>query len=147
MPEDESQSLVPPNQVPTECDVPAPGMPGSAECMFKKLMAHIADFEKRLTPEQEVGAMFVNFGNQSLYINGLGFHGNDMILFYGMSDKGEPVKILQHVSQTNVLLTVKKRYRKHEKPKRIGFVSDDMERIGPQKTSLDEPEEGSGASG
>ena len=100
-------------------------------------MAHIADFETNLTQEQEVGATFVSFGAKPMYITGIGFHGNDMILFYGMSDKGEPVKIMQHVSQTNVLLTAKQRFSKDQPASRIGFRAEDLETMGPQKSSLD----------
>lgn len=133
--DDESKSLVPQTDALTECDVSGAESALSAECMYKKLLAHIADFESHLTPEQEVGATFVTFGNQPIYINGIGYHGGDMIIFFAMSDQGEPIKIMQHVSQTNVLLTVKQRYSKHKKPKRIGFISEDLDQVGPQKVS------------
>ncbi len=135
---EDSKSLIPPNpSLTVACDIPIPGVPSAAECMFKKLMAHIAEFETNLTPDQEVGATFVSFGDKPIYITGIGFHGNDMILFFGMSDKGEPVKIMQHVSQTNVLLTAKKRFSPDKPAKRIGFVAEDLDAIGPRKTSLD----------
>lgn len=46
------------------CDIPVPGIPSGAECMYKKLMAHIADFESSLMPDQEVGASMVSFGHE-----------------------------------------------------------------------------------
>ena len=79
-----------------------PGIPSAAECMFKKLMAHIADFERSLNPDQEVGASMVSFGDKPFYISGIGYHGNDMIIFYGATPQGQPVKLMQHVTQTNV---------------------------------------------
>ena len=82
------------------CDLPVPGVPSAAECMFKKLMAHIADFESSLMPDQEVGATMVAFGDKPFYISGIGYHGNDMIIFYGASMTGQPVKLMQHVTQT-----------------------------------------------
>jgi len=141
MADDESKSLVPQTDELTECDVSGAESALSAECMYKKLLAHIADFESQLTPEQEVGATFVTFGNLSIYINGIGYHGGDMIIFFGMNDKGEPIKLMQHISQTNVMLTVKQRYPKHKKPKRIGFISEDIESVGPEKISRFEDDE------
>ncbi len=57
------------------CDIPIPGVPSAAECMFKKLMAHIADFEKGLNKDQEVGASMVSFGDRPFYIGGIGYQG------------------------------------------------------------------------
>ncbi len=53
---EENQSPVPSPNLMVACDIPIPGIPSAAECMFKKLMAHIADFERVLNPDQEVGA-------------------------------------------------------------------------------------------
>ena len=118
------------------CDIPIPGVPSAAECMFKKLMAHIADFELGLNKDQEVGASMVSFGDRPFYIGGIGYHGNDMIIFYGASPSGEPVKLMQHVTQTNVMLTVMARREDHEEAKRIGFRSDDLIKLGAEKSSL-----------
>ena len=122
------------------CDIPIPGVPSAAECMFKKLMAHIADFESSLMPDQEVGASMVSFGDKPFYISGIGFHGNDMIIFYGASMTGEPVKLMQHVTQTNVMLTVMVRREEHKEAKRIGFHSEDLMKLGEEKSSLSSPE-------
>jgi len=105
--------------------------------MFKKLMAHIADFERVLNPDQEVGASMVSFGDKPFYISGIGYHGNDMIIFYGASTTGEPVKLMQHVTQTNVMLTVMVRQKDHKQAKRIGFRSEDLLKLGAEKSSLD----------
>lgn len=108
--------------------------------MFKKLMAHIADFELGLNKDQEVGASMVSFGDRPFYIGGIGYHGNDMIIFYGASPSGEPVKLMQHVTQTNVMLTVMARQKDHKEAKRIGFRSEDLLKLGEEKSSLSSPE-------
>jgi hypothetical protein len=105
--------------------------------MFKKLMAHIADFERGLNKDQEVGASMVSFGDKPFYIGGIGYHGNDMIIFYGTSTRGQPIKLMQHVTQTNVMLTIMARRKGHKVPKRIGFRSEDLARLGEEKSSLD----------
>ncbi|MCH7500992.1 MAG: hypothetical protein IH886_13480, partial [Nitrospinae bacterium] len=73
---EENQSPVPIPNLTVACDIPIPGVPSAAECMFKKLMAHIADFERGLNKDQEVGASMVSFGDKPFYIGGIGYHGN-----------------------------------------------------------------------
>ena len=136
---EENRSPVPSPNIVTPCDVPVPGIPSAAECMFKKLMAHIADFEKGLNKDQEVGASMVSFGDRPFYIGGIGYHGNDMIIFYGASPSGEPVKLMQHVTQTNVMLTVMARQKDHKEAKRIGFRSEDLLKLGEEQSSLSSP--------
>ncbi|MCZ6540216.1 MAG: DUF6173 family protein [Nitrospinae bacterium] len=134
---EENQSPVPIPNLTVACDIPIPGVPSAAECMFKKLMAHIADFERGLNKDQEVGASMVSFGDKPFYIGGIGYHGNDMIIFYGTSTKGQPIKLMQHVTQTNVMLTIMVRRKGHKVPKRIGFRSEDLARLGEEKSSMD----------
>ncbi len=134
---EDNRSPVPIPNLTVPCDEPIPGIPSPAECMFKKLMAHIADFERVLNPDQEVGASMVSFGDKPFYISGIGYHGNDMIIFYGASTTGEPVKLMQHVTQTNVMLTVMVRQKDHKQAKRIGFRSEDLLKLGEAKSSLD----------
>lgn len=123
------------------CDLPVPGIPSAAECMYKKLMAHIADFESSLMPDQEVGASMVSFGDKPFYISGIGYHGNDMIIFYGATPEGQPVKLMQHVTQTNVMLTTLAKRKDHKEAKRIGFRSEDLEKLGEEGSSLTPGEE------
>ena len=124
------------------CDIPVPGIPSAAECMYKKLMAHIAEFESVLHPDQEVGASMVSFGDKPFYISGIGYHGNDMIIFYGASLDGEPVKLMQHVTQTNVMLTTMVKRKDHKEAKRIGFRSKDLAKLGMESSSLSPEESG-----
>ena len=131
------QPLIPIPNLTVACDIPIPGVPSAAECMFKKLMAHIADFERVLNPDQEVGASMVSFGDKPFYITGIGYHGNDMIIFYGAATTGEPIKLMQHVTQTNVMLTVMVRQKDHKEAKRIGFRSEDLIKLGVENSSLE----------
>ena len=82
----------------------------------------------------------VSFGDKPFYISGIGYHGNDMIIFYGTSKEGEPVKLMQHVTQTNVMLTTMDKRKEHKKAKRIGFRSEDLAQLGEEKSSLSSPE-------
>ena len=133
----EDQHPVPSPNLTVSCDVPVPEVPSAAECMYKKLMAHIADFESSLMPDQEVGASIVSFGDKPFYISGIGYHGNDMIIFYGASMTGQPIKLMQHVTQTNVMLTVMTKQKEHKEAKRIGFRSEDLMKLGAESSSLE----------
>ena len=79
----------------------------------------------------------VSFGAKPFYIGGIVYHGNDMIIFYGTSTRGQPIKLMQHVTQTNVMLTIMVRRKGHKVPKRIGFRSEDLARLGEEKSSMD----------
>ncbi len=136
----DQQPPVPSPNLTVACDIPIPGIPSAAECMFKKLMAHIADFERVLNPDQEVGASMVSFGDKPFYISGIGYHGNDMIIFYGATPTGQPVKLMQHVTQTNVMLTTMAKRKDHKEAKRIGFRSKDLAQLGEEKSSISSPE-------
>jgi len=57
---DDPKSLIPPTpKLTVACDIPIPGVPSAAECMFKKLMAHIAEFETIIGTEFESGHKLV----------------------------------------------------------------------------------------
>lgn len=90
-----------------------------AQWMYKRLVEHINDFEEKLDKEHEIGARMVNLSGQSFYIEDMGFHGPDLVMFYGTNGENEPVQLLQHVSQVNVLLIAMK--KRHDRAKRIGF--------------------------
>ena len=63
-----------------------------------------------------------------------------MIIFYGATPQGQPVKLMQHVTQTNVMLTVMAKQKEHKEAKRIGFRSEDLIKLGEEKSSLSSPE-------
>ncbi|HSV81530.1 MAG TPA: DUF6173 family protein [Ramlibacter sp.] len=95
-----------------------------AKWMFERLVAYIKQFETRLDQEHEIGARLVSFGaNLTFHIQDMGYYGPDMIVFYGKNDSGEPVQLIQHVSQLSVLLVAVR--KQQPQPRRIGFILDD----------------------
>jgi len=107
-PETLSFSAVPPNISP-------------AQSMFKRLQKQILDFEAKLNDDQEIAVRLVSFSDsQVFHIQGMGYHGPDIITFVAVSPEGEHVQLIQHVSQLNVLLIAAKKLG--PKPQRIGFV-------------------------
>lgn len=87
-----------------------------------RLVEWINDFDRELDAEHEVGVRLVTFGQAvTFHIDGLGYANPSLIVFYGVSEDGDPVELIQHVSQISVLLTKMPR-RDPNRPKgRIGF--------------------------
>lgn len=96
-----------------------------AESMYERLCIEIKNFQDELDDTQEVGASLVSFNNNSVFhISTLGFHGKDMIIFYGLNNEGQKVRLLQHISQLNVLLIAVPRLDETKPAHRIGFLTD-----------------------
>lgn len=97
-----------------------------AEWMYERLKKYIKEFEAQLDEDHEVGAHLVSFGHElTFHIQDIGYHGPDMITFYGRNDKGEDVQLIQHTSQLSVLLVAMR--KQQAQPRRIGFVLDQKE--------------------
>jgi hypothetical protein len=91
-----------------------------AEWAYERLVRSINDFEEKLDNDHEVGGRMVNFGNhRTFHIEDLGFWGPDFVKFYGSDEEGQPLELIQHISQVSVLLVSLKKVS--EKPRRIGF--------------------------
>ncbi len=92
-----------------------------ASWMYERVCRQIIDFEKSLKPDEELGGRFVNAPHEGVvHVEDVGYWGPDMLIFHGTDNSGRPVQLLQHYSQTSVLLcTVPK---KDDQAKRIGFV-------------------------
>ena len=83
----------------------------------------IQDFEAKLDANQEVGAKLVGSPGDGVFrIEDLGFWAPDMILFYGKNGFGKPVRLMQHYSQLNLMLSAEPRESEEEPPRRIGFA-------------------------
>jgi hypothetical protein len=97
-----------------------------AEWMFERLKRYIQEFESHLDDDHEVGAHLVAFGHElTFHIRDMGYHGPDIITFYGQNERGEDVQLVQHTSQLNVLLVAVR--KQQEQPRRIGFVLENKE--------------------
>jgi len=82
---------------------------------------YVENFERELDDEHEVGVRLASFGGVILFhAQQIGFSAPNVITFYGVTEDGEKLQLIQHVSQLNFLLkAVKKR---EEKATRIGFI-------------------------
>jgi hypothetical protein len=100
-----------------------------ARWMYERLKKYIKEFEAGLDEDHEVGARLVSFGHAlTFHVMDMGYHGPDIITFYGKNDSGEDVQLIQHTSQLSVLLVAVN--KQSAQPRRIGFVLDQRESAG-----------------
>jgi hypothetical protein len=99
------------------------GAKSPAESTYQRLVKYIGQFEMQLDRDHEVGGRFVAFGDDSYFhIADVGYWNPDIITFDGFDKGGNRVKLIQHVSQLNVLLVAaRKTTPPTEPPRRIGF--------------------------
>jgi hypothetical protein len=102
---------------------PPPTNPNLASEFHHRLISWINDFHRGLDDKHEVGARLVNFGQSvTFHIDDIGYWNPSLISFVGKTESGEPVELVQHVSQISILLIAMK--RNEDSPKRpIGFGS------------------------
>lgn len=105
-----------------------PVNPNLASEFHKRLIKWIQDFDEELDQEYEVGVRLVTFGQTvTFHLEEIGYWDPSLISFSGVNETGDPVELIQHVSQISILLLKMKR-KDPEKPKRpIGFAAWDEE--------------------
>lgn len=94
----------------------------------KRIMEMILDFESELDEEHEIGVKLVNFGQTVQFnITGIGYYNPSLIHFYGQTESGNRIELVQHVSQISFLLMSMKKVDPDPEvpPKRIGFIKDE----------------------
>lgn len=92
------------------------------ECVIKR----IQDFERSLSADEEIGCRLVSFGNSTdFYIDSIEYSGPELLVFHCQTTEGQEATLLQHVSQTNILLLKLPKQAAHEQPRRIGFIVED----------------------
>lgn len=121
----------PPNTAPTEGPPdPAPeeeaqDLVNGAECpassAHARLIAAIAEFEAGLDDTQEVALGLAGGTAGVLQIDALGWIEPDILTFDGIDAEGIRTRMIQHVTQLNVLLVALPREDEAGAPRRIGF--------------------------
>ncbi len=91
----------------------------------KRLLLQITQFDAELDADHEVGMKLVSFGQSiTFHVSDVGYYNPSLILFIGLTEDGNRVELVQHVSQISFLLTVLPKLHP-EKPKRkIGFIQE-----------------------
>src|SRR4051812_44438615 len=106
---------------PQPVNVPTQDGSNLAENYCKQLLTHIEEFEKDLSDDEEVGAKLVNFDGLTVHVHSVGYWNPALICFYGVDSKNRTVRLVQHISQINLLLVKVKRLDPNRE--RIGFKS------------------------
>lgn len=126
---------------PEDCEALARGLPNTAspaEWAFARMSRLIQDFESKLDPSQEVGAKFVGSPGDGVFrMDDLGFWAPDLILFYGKNSFGKPVRLVQHYTQINLMLSAEPKESPEEPARRIGFAL--HERLGKAGRGVEAP--------
>jgi hypothetical protein len=111
---------------PEDCEALAKGLTqraSPAEWAFARMARLIQDFESKLDKDQEIGAKLVGSPGDGIFrIEDLGYWAPDMILFYGKNSFGKPVRLMQHYTQLNLMLSAEPKESDEEPPRRIGFA-------------------------
>jgi hypothetical protein len=92
-----------------------------AVSIYERLVKRIIQFEKTLSPEEELGGRFVEAPKEGVFhINDVGYWNPDMLIFHGTDGEGRSIELLQHYSQLSVLLCVVP--KQTSEARRIGFI-------------------------
>jgi hypothetical protein len=96
----------------------------SAEDYVKRLVAIMNEYNDRLDHTRQVALRLVHFG-QSMTINiaNIGYWNPGIIIYYGTSIEGNPIELVQHVSQVSCLLTSVPREDPSKPKPPIGFAT------------------------
>ena len=115
-------SITPSLKIP-KTDMPT--NPNLASEFYKRLISLINDFNRSLDADNEVGAEICNFGQKiTVYITDISYWNPSLIIFYGNdSNTGNPVQLIQHISQINILLIKLPKKNKDEPKRPIGFAT------------------------
>lgn len=104
----------------------------AAEATFYRIVSYIREFEANMDAAHEVGARMVSFGDAvQFHIVDMGYWNPDIITFDGLDESGRRMKLIQNVSQLNVLMIAMPKRAEHEEPRRIGFVLENKAAAGP----------------
>src|SRR5258708_5811223 len=106
---------------------PMPKMDGHLASGFhERLQKMVRDFENELDSDSEVGVRLVSFGQVlTFHLANIGYWNPLLITFEGETDNGEPVKLIQNVSQISILLMrLPRRVDPQRKP--IGFRATEL---------------------
>lgn len=98
--------------------------PNLASEFHHRLINWINDFHKSLDEDHEAGARLVSFGQSiTFHIEDISWWNPSLISFVGKTENGEPVELIQHITQISVLLIKMKRPEPLTPKRPIGFAS------------------------
>ncbi len=86
-------------------DIPIPKPPNMAEYAVEAIYEEIADFEAKLDADHEIGMPVVGGpAGLCVHVREVYRYGTDKLVFVGIDSEQKPVRLIQHLSQLNVLM-------------------------------------------
>ncbi len=87
------------------------------------LLSKINQFDDGLNDELEVGLKLVSFGQTiTFHVSGIGFYNPSLVVFAGLTDDGNRVELVQHVSQISFVLIALPKLKPEQPKNKIGFI-------------------------
>jgi hypothetical protein len=100
----------------------------SASGMCQSIIDIINNFESNLDNQFEAGVRLVSFGQTvQFYVSNIEYQNPNLIIFSGYLDDSSPVRLVQHMSQLSILLTVLPRKNPDVPRRKIGFSLTDQD--------------------
>ena len=91
--------------------------------VYKAIREYFEQFEAELAADQEIAIRLASFGSEvDFRPEKIGFTLPSLITFFGVTDVGERIQLVQHVSQLSYMLRAVKKL--HDQPTRIAFFTD-----------------------
>jgi hypothetical protein len=95
---------------------------------YSRLQSWITQFDESLDNEHEVGVRLVSFGQSvQFHLHSISYWNPSLISFTGTADTGEPIQLIQHVSQISILLMKVARQNPSQPKQKIGFTAGDRQ--------------------
>ena len=89
------------------------------------LLSKINQFDDDLNSDLEVGLKLVTFGQTiTFHVSGIGFYNPSLVVFAGLTDDGNRVELVQHVSQISFVLIALPKLNPEQPKRKIGFVQE-----------------------
>lgn len=97
--------------------------PNLASEFHHRLGKWINDFDESLDNDHEVGVRLISFGQSVVFhLSDISYWNPSLLCFIGVTSDGQPVELIQHVSQISILLMKLERLNPKQPKKKIGFV-------------------------
>lgn len=88
----------------------------------RRIFEEIQAFEADLDEQSEVGIHLVQFGpNTAIHVVEIYYHQPNLLVMHGISGDGQKVRLVQHLSQLNLLMTRVPRLDQSSPRRAIGF--------------------------
>lgn len=96
----------------------------SAGHIYKSVVKGIKEFEENLPENSMSSNKFIIFGNELVAIDYVTYQNPEIFIFNGTTIEGEPVQIMQHISQLNILLMATRKTESQVTVRKIGFLGE-----------------------